>query len=373
MSVTARQYLPWAIAGIALLGFLWALAPILPPFVIGAGLAYLGDPIVDRLQRRGFSRTAGCVIVFAVLTVAWILALLLLVPMLYRQVIGILHAIPDFLRWLEDTGLPKLGITLPPDIQLDPEGFKQIIADHWSQGGGAMAGVWNSVTHSGAALVRTAAEITLIPVATFYLLRDWDDLVAWIAGMIPPRHRPLADTLARETDTVLGAFLRGQLSVMVTQGILYSIGLTLIGLKLGLLIGLLAGLVSFVPYLGFFVGVLTASAAMVAQQHEFMPVLWVLLVFSIGHALEHSLLVPTLVGDKIGLHPVAVMVAVLAGAHLFGFVGILLGLPVAAVLAVLLRHAKAQWLASSVFLHGATESVAAPPAQPLPGDTPPDG
>ena len=272
-------------------------------------------------------------------------------------------------------GLPRIGIVLPPDVQLDAEGLKQMISEHWSQGGGALAGVWGSVTHSGAALIRTVAEAMMIPVATFYLLRDWDDLVAWINRMIPPRHQPLAAQLAHETDTVLGAFLRGQLSVMLTQGVLYSIGLTAIGLNFGLLIGLMAGLVSFVPYLGFFVGVFTASAVMIAQTNEFVPVLYVVAVFGAGHALEHSILVPLLVGDKIGLHPVAVMVAVLAGAHLFGFVGILLALPAAAVIAVLLRHTKMRWLNSPLYLHNAPQALPAPPdppANPAAG-TPPAG
>jgi predicted PurR-regulated permease PerM len=185
-----------------------------------------------------------------------------------------------------------------------------------------------------------------VPVVTFYLLRDWDLLVAKIHDLLPRRIEPVVNTLARESDEVIGAFLRGQVIVMVALGVLYSTGLAVIGLEFSLLIGMLAGLVSFVPYLGLITGILVASIAALLQFHSLLSLIPVFIVFGIGQLISDFLLTPKLVGDRIGLHPVAVLFAVLAGGHLFGFLGILLALPVAAVIAVLLRHAQDEYLKS---------------------------
>ena len=205
------------------------------------------------------------------------------------------------------------------------------------------------VSRSGGKLLGFAASLVLVPVVTFYLLRDWDRLIAWIDEMVPRHNLDLVHRLAREADEVLGAFLRGQLLVMIGLGIIYSLGLWLAGLQLALLIGMVSGLVSFVPYLGFVVGLLSASIAMLVQSQELLPLVWVLLAFTVGQIIESSVLTPLLVGDRIGLHPVAVIFAVMAGAQLLGFIGILVALPVAAVLAVLLRYAKTLWLESALY------------------------
>lgn len=360
-----RQHWPWAAGGLAVLVLLWLLAPILTPFAVGAGLAYLGDPLVDRLQRWRLSRTAAVALVFVVLALAGLTLLVVIAPMLYEQFLVLLKRIPDWLHWLQNTGLPRLGIRLPPGIQLDPEGLKKIVTQNWSDVGGLAQSAWGQVSQSSAAVLTFAANLLLVPVVSFYLLRDWDELVAWVRDMIPPRHLPKVSQLAGETDAVLGAFLRGQLSVMAALAVLYSVGLGLAGLDLALVIGLLAGLLSFVPYLGFIVGFGAAMLAMVVQSPELLPLLWVALVFGIGQVVESAFLTPNLVGDRIGLHPVAVIFAVMAGGQLFGFIGVLLALPVAAVLAVLLRHAKQNWLASPLYAQDAPPPPA-PPAEPPP-------
>lgn len=348
-----KQHLPWIMAGLALLVLLYLLAPILSPFVVGAAMAYLGDPLVDRMQRRGLSRSAAVSIVFVVLGVAGVLAALLILPALYRQIVELIQNLPDWLRWIQEEGLPRLGLVLPEGVRLDPEGLKRVVAEHWKDAGGLASQLWGSVSKSGGALLAAAANLLMVPVVSFYLLRDWDDLVAWIASMIPPRLLPKARELAGETDDVLGAFLRGQLSVMTALAVIYSAGLALCGLKLALVIGILSGLLSFIPYLGFAVGLVAAALAMLAQSQELLPVLWVGLVFGIGQILESAFLTPYLVGDKIGLHPVTVIFAVMAGGQLFGFVGVLAALPVAAVLSVMLRHAKQHWLESATYRDGA--------------------
>jgi predicted PurR-regulated permease PerM len=215
--------------------------------------------------------------------------------------------------------------------------------------------IFSSVTKSGLSIIAWLGNLVLIPVVTFYLLRDWDILIARIHELLPKQYKSVITKLAKESDQTLSAFLRGQFLVMLVLGLMYSIGLWFIGLELALLIGMMAGLVSFVPYLGFILGIVAASIAMLLQTHELFQLLPVLIVFGIGQVLEGMLLTPLLVGDKIGLHPVAVIFAILAGGQLFGFVGILLALPVAAVIAVVLRHMHGEYRASAYFDSGSSE------------------
>lgn len=365
-----RRHWPWLAGGVAALILLWLLAPILTPFVVAAGLAYLGDPIVDWLQRHRLSRTAGVCVVFIVLSLLGLVLLLLIAPMLYQQLLALLRNIPEWLRWLQDTALPALGITLPAGVRLDPEGLKDIVTEHWQKAGGLAQTVWAQVSKSGPALAAAAANLLLVPIVSFYLLRDWDELLQALRRNIPPRLLPKAAELARETDEVLGSFIRGQLLVMAALAAIYSIGLALTGLNLALVIGVAAGLVSFVPYLGFLVGIVAAGFAMLVQTQELLPLVWVLLVFGIGQVIESAVLTPILVGDRIGLHPVAVIFAVMAGGQLFGFIGVLLALPAAAVLAVLLRHAQQQWRQSPLYGAGDTPPDPEPLPAAVPGEPP---
>jgi predicted PurR-regulated permease PerM len=372
MTASFRQHWPWYATGIALLAMLWLLGPILMPFVVGAAFAYIGDPLVDWMERRRLSRTFSVAIVFIVLSLVGLLSLLLLAPLLYHQAVALVKNIPDWLAWVQNTALPRLGLSLPEGVHLDPEGLKQIVAEHWSKAGNVLQAVWAHLSQSSVTLMTVIANLLLIPVVTFYLLRDWDRLVAWIATMIPPRNMPLATQLARETDEVLGGFLRGQLILMLAQAIYYTVGLWIAGLDMALLIGMLIGLISFVPYLGAIVGILAAAIAMLVQTQDPTSLLWIAGIFAIGQFLESNILAPWLVGDRIGLHPVAVIFAVMAGGQLFGFIGVLVALPVAAVIAVLLRHAKQAWLESPMFnaaapVEPSPEILSAPP---LTGDDP---
>jgi predicted PurR-regulated permease PerM len=209
--------------------------------------------------------------------------------------------------------------------------------------------VLERVSKSGLTLVGWLLNIVMIPVVAFYLLRDWDILVERIHALVPRSIEPTVVNLARESDVVLGAFLRGQISVMIALGILYAVGLWLVGLSVGPLIGMIAGLISFVPYLGAITGVVMAVIAALVQYQDWTHVALVLMVFGIGQSIEGYVLVPKLVGDKIGLHPVAVIFAVLAGGELFGFLGVLLALPVASVVMVLLRYAHERYTASKLY------------------------
>ena len=332
----------WAWLGVILLcaALLYWLHPILSPFLIGILLAYLADPLVDRLERAGLSRTWGVVLVFTLFTLLLTLLLLVLVPMLAKQLLRLYELAPQMLDWLQHEALPWLQMRLGL-----AEGFwkfdkiKAAISGHMGQTTDIVGVILSQATASGLALLGWLANLVLIPVVSFYLLRDWDLMMAKIRSLLPRQREERVVALAGECHEVLGAFVRGQLMVMVALGVIYASGLMLVGLELGLLIGLLAGLAAIVPYMGFIIGI---GAAMIAGLFQFggdpYPLLAIAAVFMVGQALEGMVLTPLLVGDRIGLHPVAVIFAILAGGELFGFTGVLLALPVAAVIMVLLRH-----------------------------------
>ncbi len=338
-------------AGLAVGAYLLhLLAPVFTPFLVGALFAYLGDPVADRLESWKLSRTWAVVVVFVGLTLLVVAVVLLLVPLIERQVAYFIGRLPDYIKWVQDVLMPWLQSHLGAEgLSVDLSSLQAALTSHWQQAGGIAARVVASVSSSGFALVAWLANLVLIPVVTFYLLRDWDVLVARLQALLPRRVEPAVARFARESDEVLGAFLRGQFLVMLALGLIYSVGLWLVGLKVGLLIGMIAGLVSFVPYLGFIVGILAAGVAMLVQTHDPLQLLWVLGVFGVGQVMESVVLTPLLVGDRIGLHPVAVIFAVLAGGQLFGFFGVLLALPVAAVVAVAVRHAHARYVNSSLY------------------------
>jgi predicted PurR-regulated permease PerM len=342
----------WPVIGLLLLVLVYLLGPVLAPFVIAAGLAYLGDPIVDRLQKLKISRTWAVVVVFAVLTIVSLLLIIVLFPPLERQVSQFIQNLPDYLLWLQRVFLPWLEGLLPEGYTLDAATVKAAFAEHMNKDGGAAPQMFQFMSQSGLTLMVLVGNAILIPVLTFYLLRDWDTFVQRLRELVPKRALPTVDSLAREFDSVLGAFLRGQLLVMLSLATYYSIALALCGLKLALLIGLITGLVSFVPYLGFTLGVVLAMVAMLVQAPELTSLVSIAIVYGLGQLIETYALTPYLVGDRIGLHPVAVIFAVLAGGQLFGFTGVLLALPAAAIIAVLLRHLREQWVASDVYRKG---------------------
>ena len=352
-----------ALALVLLIGvLLYLLAPILTPFVIAALLGWLGDPLVDRLERAGRSRGTAVTLVFVMITLALALALLVLLPMLWDQVMHLIDSLPRIAAWVTGAAVPwleaRFRISIAPYV--DANYLLALLQSHWKEAGGIAAMILGHLAGSGLALFALVANVALVPVLTFYFLRDWDVMVAQIRDLLPRPYLPTVSRLARESDEVLGGFLRGQFSVMLSLGSIYAIGLWAIGLDLGLLIGFVAGLVSFVPYLGAFVGVTSAVIATLVQHGDATHLLLVLAVFAIGQTLEGFVLVPWLVGDRIGLHPVAVIFAIMAGGQLFGFLGVLLALPVAAVSMVLLRHAHDQYRRSG--LYGAEHAVDDPEA-----------
>lgn len=370
-------------AAIVVIAFLiWLLGPVLTPFAVAAILAYVVDPLIDRLVRAGMSRTWAVVLVTLLLLLLMVLALILLLPALQQQIVDLIESVPRYVAWYNEQAVPWLSSRLRVPMEtFDPQHLANILRDNWAEAGGVLTTVLAWFSRSGLALLGILINLALIPVVTFYFMRDWDRMIHAVHELVPRPIEPVVTRLAKEADSTLGGFLRGQLLVMIVLGFVYGFGLMIAGVDFSLLIGLIAGLVSFVPYLGGLVFVGAGTIAALVQHGDLIHIVYVLIAFSVGQVLESFFLTPWLVGDKIGMHPVAVMFAVLAGGQLFGFVGVLLALPVAAVAMVLLRFAYGRYLGSRFY--GGTLPVAPPlPAaanevqllsadgQPLPVTTP---
>ena len=345
----SQKWLFLALA-VATAWLLYLLAPVLTPFLISALLAYLGDPLVDRLEALRVRRGLGVIAVFAVMFIIALLSLVILLPMLESQISSLIKSIPQGLEWLQQTLAPKLAAIFDTEVMtIDIPAVRQTLVEHWRQAGSLAGQLMTQVGRSGQLLMGWLTYLLLVPVVTFYLLRDWDHLVAAVGDLLPKRIESTVTKLAREIDAVLGEFLRGQLTVMLALAVIYSTGLWLVGLDVAFFIGMLAGVVSFVPYLGVIVGFVCAGFAAFLQFQDVVHVAGVAAVFGVGQLLEGMVLSPWLVGERIGLHPVAVIFAVMAGGQLFGFFGVLVALPVAAVIVVLLRHFRDEYLQSALY------------------------
>lgn len=343
--------LQWTALGVGACWLLWVLAPVLTPFVVAAMLGWLGDPLVDRLERTGRSRNTAVILVFTLMALLVVLVLLILVPLIERQITTLIVSLPSYRDWFTGTAIPWLeqrtGFQI--SVWLDLNHLIELIRSNWERAGGVATTLLGYLSRSGFAVMAMVANIALLPVLTFFFLRDWDLLVDRVASLIPRDHLATASRLAKASSDVLGAFLRGQFLVMITLGVMYGIGLWAVGLDLGILIGIVAGLLTFVPYLGPASGIILGVIAALVQYGDWKYVAGVLAVFGVGQVVESYWLTPKLVGDRIGLHPVAVIFAVLAGGTLFGFLGMLLALPVAAVANVLLRYAQERYTHSRLY------------------------
>ena len=318
---------------------IYLLSSVLLPFVFAAMLAYLADPVADKLEACRLSRIQAVSLVFIVMSLIVVLILLWLIPAMEYQISRFLANLPAYAVWLNQHFTPWLEQHLDLEIgPVDMNKMAAILKSHWQKAGGVAAALLSSMSRSGTVIFEWLLNLMLVPVVMFYLLRDWDVLMLKIKDLLPRRITPVVTRLAGEVDVVLAAFLRGQFLVMLALGVIYSFGLWLIGLDLALVIGMLAGLISFVPYLGSLVGIVVAVIAALFQFHDVSSLIFVALVFGAGQLVEGMVLTPWLVGNKIGLDPVAVIFAVLAGGQLFGFLGVLLALPVASAIMVLMRH-----------------------------------
>jgi len=332
----ALLYLLLAAGGLWLL---YLLSPMLTPFLAAATLAYLFDPLVDWLERRKLSRTLGTVLVLLGLLLLMAVLALILTPLFQAQSRLLMAQLPRLLDWGQLTVLPWLHSSLGMDLASSQA---EIIA--WLKGHVGeltkLTAYLPSVGSQGLALLGIAASLLLIPVVTFYMLRDWDRMMASLSEIIPARVRPSLTAIARDIDQVLAEFVRGQVSVIFIMALFYSLGLWLAGLDYALAVGMVAGILVFVPYLSVTVGVLLGTLASLGQHGDLVSLLPVWGVFAVGQLLEGMVITPRLVGERVGLHPVAVIFALMAFGQLFGFFGVLLAIPASAALLVALRHLK---------------------------------
>ncbi|ORU94220.1 MAG: AI-2E family transporter [Cycloclasticus sp. symbiont of Poecilosclerida sp. N] len=327
----------------------YLLSPVLMPFLSAALLAYLGCPLVDRLEKIKWPRSLAVTLVFAIIFSGLTAVIVILLPLIEQQIAALVEKVPAIIAWGKETALPWLQHRFSGLGTLDAEKLQKTLQDNIGGAGSMAASVLGSLTASGMALLSGFANLLLIPVVTFYLLRDWDVMTRNIHSALPRKIEKKSKLIAQEIDAVLTAFFKGQVLVMACMAIIYYVGLSIAGLEFALLIGLIAGLVSFVPYLGLIIGLMLACVASIFQLYDGSGLLAVVLVFGIAQVLESVVLTPILVGDKIGLHPVAVIFSVMAGGQLFGFTGVLLALPIAAVLLVLLRHLNDQYKNSELY------------------------
>ena len=349
----------WFALMVAGLAALYVLSAVLLPFVAGMAIAYFLDPVVDRFEKWGWSRTLGTSIVLVGFLVVSIGLFLLLVPVLNAQLLRLVDVVPSVLERLEPVLRPVLA-------QLHAGADQAALGKIPSMAGDALkwvGGLLARVVSGGVAVANLLSLLLITPVVAFYLLRDWDRMVETIDGWLPHAQQGTIREQSAAIDKTLAAFVRGQGSVCIVLSVYYAAALSLAGLQFGVVIGIFVGLISFVPFVGAIVGGLLSVGLAAAQFDSWQPVAIIAGIFVIGQILEGNVLTPRLVGGAVGLHPVWVIFALLAGGALFGFVGILLALPAAAVIGVLTRFGLAEYLASPLHLHGI------PPPDDESGDT----
>jgi predicted PurR-regulated permease PerM len=343
------HYLWLVVTAVVIAALLHFLGPILTPFLIGAILAYFGSPLVTWAERHRVPRTVGTLLVILVILLLLLALLLVLIPLVQSEIGQLTRRLPELAADLYGRIAPWLRESFGFELQLDLASVKQLIADNLDSAQAVTLKLLSGLKAGGTVVLGILINLVLIPVVMFYLLRDWNRIVANVDGLLPRRWLPRVRIIALEIDGVLAEFLRGQLAVMGVLAVYYVVGLTLAGLQFALPIGILTGLLVFIPYVGFGLGLVLGVLAALLQWSGWPGFIAVLTVYGIGQLLENYVLVPFLVGDRIGLHPLAVIFALLAFGELFGFAGVLLALPVSAALLVGLRHLRGTYFASDLY------------------------
>ena len=347
-----RKLLIWAFVLVFFGVLLHALTSILLPFIAGMLIAYFLDPVADKLEEKGLSRGLATTVILLTFFAIGAGSLMILLPLLADQVVALARMVPDLvdsLRGYIEPLLKQLQADLPPDAM---DKVRENIAGIAQNGAKVLTGLLGEIWSGGLAFFNALSLLIITPVVAFYLLRDWDIIVAKVDSWLPRPSAEVIRTQFRNIDQTLAAFVRGQASVCLVLGLFYGIGLTLIGLKSGLLVGIGAGFISFIPYVGAAIGLSVGLAIALFQFSEWLPIVLVVAVFVTGQTAESYFLTPNLVGDRVGLHPVWIIFALLAGGALFGFIGVLIALPVAAVIGVLVRFSVDQYMESPLYSGG---------------------
>ena len=344
-----RQVLFWLVLFLLLVLLLWLLSEILLPFIAGAAIAYLLTPVTDRLERLGVNRLVAALLMITLVVMAIVLIILLVAPILGGQLTSFIDNIPGYVTRLQsllsDPSRPWLQKLLGAGFSADKS-----IGDLVTQGVGWLTAFLKSLWSGGRALVSLFSLVVVTPVVAFYLIYDWHRMIRTVDRWVPLQQRDTVRKLAREVDAAISGFVRGQTAVCLILGSFYAVALTLSGLNFGLLIGLISGVITFIPYVGSMTGLILALGVAVAQfWPAYSSILIVLGIFLVGQFVEGNVLSPKLVGESVGLHPLWLIFALLAFGYLFGFVGLLVAVPLAATIGVLLRFALQRYRESALY------------------------
>ncbi len=343
----------WGIAAVVFLVLLWFLGDVLLPFLVGGALAYFLDPIADRLERAGLSRVAATTVISLVALLAVILLVLAVIPSLVNQLTALVNAAPDIAKRLQGFLVERF-----PDLTDNTSTIRQTLAEIAATIQARGAEVANGLISSALGVISAVVFIVVVPVVAFYMLLDWDEMLARIDAMLPLDHAPTVRRLAREIDAVLAGFVRGQISVCLLLGTFYSFALMLAGLQFGLIVGAIAGAITFIPYVGSLVGgALAVGLALFQFWGDWVSIGIVAAIFAAGQFIEGNVLTPKLVGKSVGLHPVWLLFALSAFGSVFGFVGMLIAVPVAASIGVLTRFGISQYQSSLLYKGGTARTT----------------
>ncbi|MCY1663982.1 AI-2E family transporter [Rhizobium sp. SL86] len=345
-----RYVLFWLGALVLFIAFLLAFRTILLPFVAGMALAYFLDPVADWLERRGLSRLMATVVILIGFVLMFAIALMIVIPLIISQFAEFAQILPQYITQLQQLIASPENSFLPHWIVTQIQTAKENFSSLMSEGAGFLGGLLNQLWNSGKTIVDVISLLIITPVVAFYILLDWDRMVAKVDSWIPRDQVTTIRQLAREMDDAVSGFIRGQGSLCLILGIFYAVGLSVVGLNFGLLIGFVAGMISFIPYIGSLVGlVLSVGVALMQFWPDYPWIIAVMCVFFAGQFIEGNILQPKLVGSSVGLHPVWLMFALLAFGAMFGFVGLLIAVPAAAVVGVLVRFAISRYLQSDIY------------------------
>jgi predicted PurR-regulated permease PerM len=343
-----RQMTFWVLTLVGGVLVLYVLREILLPFVAGMVLAYLLDPLATRLERIGINRLAATLVIIGTVVLLFVLLILLFVPILTGQLGAFIEKLPGYVSRIQAVAMDPNREWLRKFVG---EGVADVqVSELVKQGAGWTTAFLKSLWSGGQALISIFSLVVVTPVVAFYLLYDWNRMVSAVDNWIPRQHRATVEALALEMNEAIAGFVRGQTAVCLILGSYYAVALTLTGLSFGLLIGLASGIITFIPYVGSMTGLVLAGGVAVAQfWPEYTPIIAVLVIFFVGQFLEGYVLAPKLVGESVGLHPVWLMFALFAFGYLMGFVGLLIAVPLAAIIGVLIRFGLRRYLESPFY------------------------
>ncbi|CAH0340253.1 AI-2E family transporter [Rhizobium sp. CECT 9324] len=360
-----RQVMFWLVALVVFVLFLLMFSSILLPFIAGMALAYFLDPVADRLERLGLSRLMATVVILVTFVIVFALSLMIIIPILASQLNDFIERVPGYMTQLQTFIATSNASWLPEWLNGQMDTIKGNFSRYISEGVGFLGTLVEQIWNSGKALLDIVSLLVVTPVVAFYLLLDWDRMIAKVDGWVPRGQLATVRKLATELDNTIAGFVRGQGSLCLILGLFYAVALSLAGLNFGLLIGFFTGLISFIPYVGSTVGLLLAvGVALVQFWPDYLWIGFIAGIFFFGQFLEGNILQPKLVGKSVGLHPVWLMFALFAFGSLFGFVGVLVAVPAAAAVGVLVRFALSRYLESDLY-YGAVIEIAGEPKPPV--------